>query len=136
MKKLAVRTLLCSQRGSALVEFAITGLLFFALIFAIFEASRAIYHYNIIASVAREGTRFAAVRGSQSGRVASRADIQAFVRSRALGLDPTVNVNWSPTNDPGAIIEVRVRHTFTTIVPLAGVPNMNMSSTARSIMVR
>jgi hypothetical protein len=125
-----------SDRGSALVEFAVTGLLFFALVFGIMEASRAIYHYNIIASVAREGTRFAAVRGSESGRPASVADIQDFVRGRALGINPTVIVNWSPANNPGGIIQVEVQHTFTTIMPLAGVPNMTMSSTARGIVVR
>jgi TadE-like protein len=44
-------------------------LLVFALVFAIMEASRAVYHYNIIASVAREGTRFAVRIGERAARL-------------------------------------------------------------------
>lgn len=124
------------ERGAALVEFAITGIFFLTLVLGVIEASRAIYHYNIVASIARDGTRFAAVRGSQSGRVASVDDVRAYVRGRSLGLNPTVNVSWTPNNNPGGTVQVQVQSTFTTIVPLPMVPNATLTSTARAIVLR
>lgn len=124
------------SRGSAVVEFAVCSALYFTLVFAIVEGSRAIYHYNIIASVAREGTRFAAVRGAGSGRVVSEADVRTYVQSRSLGLNPTVTVTWTPTSKAaGSTVQVTVTHTFTTLVHLSRVGTISMSSTARGIVV-
>lgn len=124
------------DRGATLVEFAITSIFFFIVTFAIIEGARAIYHYNIVASIARDGARWAAVRGASSGRVASVNDVRTYVQSRSLGLAPTVNVTWTPSNQPGGTIEVAVTHTFTTIVPLATFGNLNMGATARSLVLR
>lgn len=123
-------------RGSALVEFSVCSMLYFMLVFGIVEGSRAIYHYNIIASVARDGTRFAVVRGAGSGRVASESDVQTYVQSRSLGINPTVSVTWSPTSKAtGSTVEVVVSHTFTTLIPMARVGNINMSATARGTVI-
>lgn len=123
-------------RGTALVEFAVSSALYFMLVFGIVEGSRAIYHYNILASVARDGTRFAAVRGAGSGRVASESDVRSYVQSRALGVNPTVTVTWSPASKAaGSTVQVVVSHTFTTLVPLARVGNINMSATARGTVI-
>jgi|SRR5688572_24868659 len=119
------------EAGSALVEFAITGLFFFMITFSIMEGSRAIYYYNVLGSLAREGTRFAAVRGSTSGRATTEAAVRAHLQAKSMGLNPTVTVTWNPvTMAPNSTVTVLVQHTFTTIVPIVSLPTMNMSATA------
>lgn len=124
------------DEGSALIEFAATSLLFFMFVFAIVEGSRAIYQYHTLSSVAREGTRFAAVRGAGSGRMTTEDAVRAYVRSKSSGVNPAVTVTWTPASKlPGGTVEVYVTHTFTTLVPLAGIGNISMSARARGIVL-
>lgn len=125
-----------NDHGSALVEFAATSMLFFMFVFGIVEGSRAIYAYHTLSSVAREGTRFAAVRGAGSGRMTTEADVRTYVQSKALGLNPNVTVTWTPASKmPGGTVEVYVTHTFNTLVPMAGIGNLNLSARARGIVL-
>src|SRR5687767_5716399 len=118
------KTLRC-QSGSAIVEFAITGLFFFMITFSIMEGSRAVYYYNVLGSLAREGTRFAVVRGSTSGRTTSEADVRTYIQGKSMGLNPTVTVTWNPvTKAPNSEVTVLVQHTFTTIVPIVKLPTI------------
>ncbi|MGJ0484882.1 MAG: TadE/TadG family type IV pilus assembly protein [Methylomicrobium sp.] len=49
------------QRGAAMVEFAIIGLLFFMMLFGIIEFGRAFFTYNALLEATRRGARVAAV---------------------------------------------------------------------------
>jgi Flp pilus assembly protein TadG len=55
-----------SSRGSTMVEFAIVFLLLFCFMLAIIDFSRAVYAYHGISNAARDGSRFASLRGSAS----------------------------------------------------------------------
>jgi Flp pilus assembly protein TadG len=49
------------QRGAAMVEFALIGLIFFTLLFGIIEVGRAFFTYNTLQEAIRRGARVAAV---------------------------------------------------------------------------
>ncbi len=55
-----------SQRGAMLVEFALSMTLLLLTVFAMLEAMLMIYTYNVMADAAKEGVRYASVRGSYS----------------------------------------------------------------------
>lgn len=50
-----------TQRGAAMVEFAIIALLFFMILFAIIEFGRVFFTYNTLVEATRRGARIAAV---------------------------------------------------------------------------
>jgi hypothetical protein len=50
-----------SQRGAALPEFALIGLLFFTLLFSAIEVGRWLYTWNTLVEATRRGARIAAV---------------------------------------------------------------------------
>ena len=54
------------SRGQAMIEFALVVPLLFVLIFAIFEAGRFIFYYELLNNATREGARYAIVHGSRS----------------------------------------------------------------------
>lgn len=54
------------QCGQALVEFAVVGTLFFALMLGIMQMAELIFSYNTISDAAREATRAAIVHGETS----------------------------------------------------------------------
>jgi len=55
--------LACQERGSALVEFAVTVPLLIFLLFAVLQGMFAMYIYHYTAYAAQQGARFAMVRG-------------------------------------------------------------------------
>lgn len=112
--------------GQALAEFAIALTVLFLLVFGIVDLGRAVFAYNTIAHCAREGTRYAVVRGSDSsptmmlGPTANNADLESQVRYYAKGLDSsrlTVTSTWANSagaadNSPGSTVTVKVSYTF------------------------
>jgi Flp pilus assembly protein TadG len=128
-----------SEQGSTAVEFAIVGSLFFALLLGIIESGRAIWTYDTAAHAAREGTRWAIVRGADSGRAANASQVEAYVRSRATGMDQVnVTTTWDPDgvcdidNTPGCVVQVRVDIPFRPVVPL--LPGMTLTGTSRMVI--
>jgi len=86
---------------------------------------------------AREGVRYAVVRGSASGHAATADDITAYVQSKTVGLPVTVDQNFWPdgNNDPGSSVKVTVHSTFSAVTPF--VPGtINLTSTSRMVISR
>ena len=57
---------LAGEDGQTMVEMALTCSILFAMIFGIVEISLALYTYNFVSEAAREATRYAVIRGSNS----------------------------------------------------------------------
>jgi Flp pilus assembly protein TadG len=126
------RNALKDERGAYLVEFAIVALVLVLMIFGIMEFGRAIWASGSVAHAAREGTRYAIVRGEESGRTATASDIETYVQSRA-GLSPVeVTTTWEPNKKPGSVVQVTVRYDFQPAVPF--VPPMVFTSTSRMVI--
>jgi Flp pilus assembly protein TadG len=100
----------CEERGSALVEFAITVTMLMSLTVGVIGFSLAMYSYHFVSSAAQQGVRFASLRGYTWSKdaadncsssappnftmvydcTASSTDIQNYVQSLA-----TVAINQS-----------------------------------------
>jgi Flp pilus assembly protein TadG len=109
-----------TQRGAAVLEFALAFLLFFTVVYAIMEFGRVVACHNILAGATREGARYAMVHGSASGAAASASDIQDVVRHWSIGLDHnlvSVTTTWTPGNDPGNQVKVQAQYT---VMPFTG----------------
>jgi Flp pilus assembly protein TadG len=97
------------HRGATAVEFAITCPIAFFLIFATMIGALGAFRYQQVASLARDGARWASVHGTQyaeeTGQPAATAsDIyeNAIVPSM-VGLDASkfrYEVSWNKTNSP------------------------------------
>jgi Flp pilus assembly protein TadG len=142
------------ERGSIVVEFSLASILFFITMFGIIEFGRAIWEFNIVANVTKEGARWASVRGSTSAAPidspqATAANIKAYVQARSYGATfalsctasagqpACVNVTWPDgSNAPGNRVEVNVQKRFT---PLTGlIPNsaLTLQSTAQMVILK
>jgi Flp pilus assembly protein TadG len=120
-KKVALQKLLRlarDERGTELVEFAISGLLLILVLLGAFEWMFAMYGYHFATYAAQQGTRFASLRGytwsentttncstsappsftMKYGCTASTTDIQNYVKSLATaGINPS-NVTINTTS--------------------------------------
>ena len=98
-----------SEEGSAILETAMSIIIMLVFIFGVMETGFALYSYHFISEAAREGTRYAIVRGSTAGAAcasynsaackASTTDVTNYVKNLGFpGINPsdlTVNPVWS-----------------------------------------
>lgn len=73
-----------SERGTALLEFAIVATIFFTMLFAVIEFGRLFWTHNALRDASRRGTRYAIVRKDDAG------SIQA-VKNMVVYGDPNAN---------------------------------------------
>jgi Flp pilus assembly protein TadG len=126
-------------RGQSLVEFALASVIFFMTLFGTIEFGRGIWQYNMVSNLAQEGARWASVHGNSSLSPATSAQVQTFVRSRALSF--TVNVTTEPAAGPTAVapgntISVIVTSSFQPLTAFIPNASWNLTSTARMVVSR
>jgi Flp pilus assembly protein TadG len=98
-------------------------MLFAILIAGIMELGFTGLVSNSVAFAAQRAARYAAVRGSGSGHAATASDIQSTALSYAAPLNSnalTVTVTWTPNNNPGSTVQVKVVYNYTPrLLPLS-----------------
>lgn len=102
-----------TQKGAAMVEFALTFVAILLILFGIMEFGRIIYSYNILACATKEAARYAIVHGSRSGSPATAAAIETQLERWTIGLDRSrINVatTWDPSNTPGSVVRIQATY--------------------------
>lgn len=142
------------EHGYALVEAALSLVLLLTLVFGIMEVSMALYTYHFISDAAREGTRYAIVRGSACNSFptacpASATNIQDYVRTLGFpGVDPnkmTVNTAWpttgtsctpssTPCNNPGNLVQVTINYQLPFALAFVRVSTLTLTSTSQMVI--
>ncbi len=123
--------------GNAAVEFALVLPVFISIVLGLIEIGRVLYTDHTLDHAAREGVRYAIVRGASSPTPALSSDIVTVVKSRAAPLDPAmvgVAVSFDPNNRPGSAVAVQVSYNFEFLMPVPFDP-INLTSAARMTVV-
>jgi Flp pilus assembly protein TadG len=146
------------ERGSELVEFALSISIVLASIFAVMYFTLALYADHYVANAAKEGARYAMVRGSSWNGAAcattysfsctaTKANVTSFVESTLTpGLTAdnlTVTTSWPGTtssgqtcdttdgnNSPYCIVGVQVSYSFDSFLPFLPQQTIKLSSTS------
>ena len=127
-----------ADRGDALVEFALSSIVFFLLVFGTLEFGIAIWRYNVVANVAKEAVRRAAVCGSDTALSSSDCNIQSFVSGRSYGMTVTATTTPSDlsTLKSGDVVTVQVQSTVSLMSGLVPHRSMTLRSAAKMIAAR
>ena len=86
------------QRGNAILEGALSLTVFFMMFFGIIDFGRMLWIYNTMAYVAREGSRYAQVRGVNTTTAATSSDVSTYAAAKAIGIassDITITTTWT-----------------------------------------
>jgi Flp pilus assembly protein TadG len=159
MRKHLLNRLVEEEDGSSIIEFTISVTVLLMLLFGILDLSRALYIDHFVSGAAREGARYAMVRGSTFNNAscstptttsctATQAAVTSYVQSLApTGVSTanlTVQTTWpgtspsgnncvsavTPSNGPGCVVKVVVTDAFGFAVPYFPAAGLNLSSTA------
>ena len=102
------------RRGATVIEFAIAAPIAFFLILAIIVGGLGVFRYHQVASLAREGSRWASVHGGQyekeTGLPAATPEdvLNTVILPAAVTLDPDLlscEVTWDESNKPLQVID-------------------------------
>jgi Flp pilus assembly protein TadG len=116
------------------------------LTFGIVDFGRFLYTYSFVANAAREGARWAIVRGSSCTMLdhcpaqPGSTDIQPYVQSLSEGATTPSKISAFLTfpntcsNAPGCVAEVNVQYPFTFIAPFVSKLTITMSSTSEMVI--
>ena len=123
--------------GQGATEFALVSLGLLILIFAIMQSVAATNAYNFVTNAARDGARYAMVRGATSPSPCSANDVKNFVLAEAQGINTqavTVTTTWSPNNNPGNTVKVKVVYAFAPLARIASTVTLSLSSTSQMVV--
>jgi Flp pilus assembly protein TadG len=139
------------ERGTTLLETVILIGVLLSIVFGMIDFGRAMYTYAFIAQIARQGARWAIVRGAQCSVLdncnAGQAQIQNYVRTLSEGVTNSsaivVAATWpscppgNSGNSPGCVVSVNVTYPFTFVLkPFLPNVTINMSSTSRMVIAQ
>lgn len=101
-----------------MVEFALTALVFFMIVFGVIDLGRVVFEYNLISNSAREGARMAVMQNRTDAEVIA----QAANTSAGMVSSDDVSISGSRvcTSIPCPSVTVTVQHTFVPATPLIG----------------
>ncbi|MGO8720235.1 MAG: TadE/TadG family type IV pilus assembly protein [Acidobacteriaceae bacterium] len=143
------------EQGAAMVEMALSMVILVTIIFGVMEGCLALYSYHFVSDAAREGSRFAIVRGSACQAPgyecnATAGQIQTYVQNLGFpGINPsnmTVTTAWSAypaggtcspsatCNNPGNLVTVTVKYNFPLSIPFIKSSVISMGSTSAMVI--
>ena len=126
------------RRGQSMVEFSLVFIIFLMLMVGLFELGRAVWIYETVAHAARQGARYAMVRGNAGSP--DNAALIASVKAQAVGLSSgviQVTPNWEGGGIVGSFVSVRVSYPFVPAVGgvlLGGTQGFTIASTSRMVV--
>lgn len=96
------------RAGGTMVEFAVVVPVLILLLIGMIVMGLGVFRYLEVAHLARDGARFAIVRGTQyridtGNTPATTTDIETYIKSKAVGLDSTqltITTTWDKSNSP------------------------------------
>jgi Flp pilus assembly protein TadG len=144
------------EEGAAILEMALSLIVLLTVVFGIMEMSLALYTFHFISEAARDGTRYAIVRGSSCPAVlsgcpaaGSGVDVQTYLRGEGFpGITPSLltavtsfptsgsscTPSTNPCDNPGNLVKVVVSYRFPLSIPFIPATTLTMSSTSQMVI--
>jgi Flp pilus assembly protein TadG len=146
----------CSEDGAGLIEMALSIAVLLSLVLGIMELSMALYTFHFISEAARDGSRYAIVRGSSCPAIlpgcpaaGAKVDVQTYLRNQGFpAIDPSLlkvtttfpttgsscTPSTNPCDNPGNLVNVVVTYKYPLSIPFVPVQMLNMTSTSQMVI--
>ena len=123
-----------SEHGGSMFELALVmGLIFLPLLFGFFEYGRVVFSKSTVTTSAREGVRWAIVRGSTSGNTTNATGVENYVKGITAIAPISVTTTWEDASKkPLTAVTVSVSYAYQPLVPF--IPSRTITSASRQII--
>jgi Flp pilus assembly protein TadG len=135
------------ERGSTLIEMAVTLPLLFTLLFCFMAMCLAFYSHDMISEAAREGTRYAMLHGASCPTSASptceatATQVNSYVTGLGWpnlgGGTMTVATTYPNGNEAvGSLVQVKITYVFAIRMAFVPANSLTMTSTSEAYIVQ
>ncbi|MBV8055234.1 MAG: pilus assembly protein [Deltaproteobacteria bacterium] len=129
----------CGAPGQAFAEFALVGVVFLLLMFALMELAAAVFDYATISEATREAARYAIAHSPTSANPATNSQIQQIAINAApsLGLTASnVSVSWpADSNMPSKKdAQITISYPYKLQLPLISPVTLTLAATSQSLV--
>jgi Flp pilus assembly protein TadG len=131
------------RTGASTVEAAFTLIVFLMLVLGVLDLGIGVLRYHMACDAARIGARQAIVHGSQADKLGSwdsgsaqsniTSSVASFLNAGGVASgNYTVDVSYSPDNNPGSAVTVTVTIPYTPLMTfIFGNPTINLTGSSR-----
>jgi Flp pilus assembly protein TadG len=127
------------QHGTAAIEMALVLPVYFLLVHGIVQLCFVIFGYNNATYAASIATRYAAVHGTGSTYQCTSTDVQTVATQYLWGAPRnavTISTTWSPDNNPGSKVTVRISMVYPTAIPFSRMRQITVGTSAQAIILQ
>ena len=130
--------LLHDNGGATAVQFAFVAPILILLTLGIVDMGRFGLAATAMRNGAIEAARFASLRGAASAAPATVSAIVAVAKDQAVGVPPddlSVVVAWSPDNNPGSQVKVKLSYAFSPFISaLIPLPDIQLARSSAMVV--
>lgn len=122
-----------------MIEMALILPVYFCSVFGIVQLCLAAFGYCNATYACRQASRFAAIHGTGSTYQATRTDLQNIANQYLWGSpkgSTTVTITWSPDNNPGSTVIVKIAMVYPTVIPFSSLNQITVGTAAQALILQ
>jgi Flp pilus assembly protein TadG len=122
-----------------MIEMALILPAYFMLVFGMVQMCFVLFGYCNATYASRQATRYAAVHGAGSVYPCTSTDLQNIAKQYLWGAPSghvTITSVWSPDNNPGSTITVKISMVYPTVIPFAKLNQITVGTAAQAIVLQ
>jgi Flp pilus assembly protein TadG len=127
------------QRGTAMMEMALVLPIYFLLVYGVIEMCFILFGFCNATYASRIAARYAAENGTGSTYQCTSTDVQNVAKVYLWGAPKngtTISTTWSPDNNPGSKVTVKISLVYPTAIPFSAMSQVNVGVTAQAVILQ
>ena len=122
-----------------MIEMALILPVYLCLVLGILQLCFVLFGYCSGTYACREVSRFAAIHGTGSTYQATSTDLQNIAKQYIWGCPTshvTVTTTWSPDNNPGSMIIVKISMVYPVLIPFSKLSQITVGTAAQALILQ
>ena len=130
---------LSQQRGTAMMEMALILPIYFLMVYGVFLMCFVLFGYCNATYASRIAARYGALHGTGSTYQCTGTDLQNLAKQFLWGAPTngtTITPTWSPDNNPGSTVTVKIVLVYPTAIPFSSISQVTVGTSAQEVILQ
>jgi Flp pilus assembly protein TadG len=128
-----------AQRGAAMLEMALVLPIYFLLVYGVIQLCFVMFGYCNATYACRLAVRYAQIHGTGSTYQCTATDVSNLATPYLWGAPKngvTISTTWSPDNNPGSTVTVKISLVYPTVIPFSKMSQINIGTSASATILQ
>jgi hypothetical protein len=121
-----------------MLEMALILPIYFLLVYGVLLMCFILFGYCNATYASRIASRYAAVNGTGSTYQCTSTDVKNVAKQFLWGAPSNVTITptWSPDNNPGSTVTVKIVLVYPTAIPFSGISQVTVGTSAQAVILQ